>query len=204
MKPVKAFMYQDQQAHIKVHQNFLQDPKTAQLMGQNPQAQAIMAATMAHIQQHLAFAYRQQMEEIMQIPLPNPEDEDENIPKDAEVQISMMAAQASDVLLNRNKTEIAAQQAQQAQQDPLIQMQSQELQLKQAEEQRKAAKDQADVQEAAQRLQIERERIASQERIAMSSLQAKTEKDDEELVIKKVQELIKLEQLQNPKKGNNE
>jgi len=83
-------------------------------------------------------------------------------------------------------------------------MQSQELQLKQAEEQRKAAKDQADVQEAAQRLQIERERIASQERIAMSSLAAKTEKDDEELVIKKVQELIKLEQLQNPKKGNKE
>jgi hypothetical protein len=77
-------------------------------------------------------------------------------------------------------------------------MQSQELQLKQAEEQRKAAKDQADVQEAAERLQIERERIASQERIAMSSLAAKTEKDDEELVIKKVQELIKLEQLNKP------
>jgi len=204
MKPVKAFMYQDQQAHIKVHQNFLQDPKTAQLMGQNPQAQAIMAATMAHIQQHLAFAYRQQMEEIMQIPLPNPEDEDENIPKDAEVQISMMAAQASDVLLNRNKTEIAAMQAQQAQQDPLIQMQSQELQLKQAEEQRKAAKDQADVQEAQARLQLEHERIASQERIAAAQIQAKTEKDDADAVIKKVQELIKLEQLQTPKKGNNE
>jgi len=86
----------------------------------------------------------------------------------------------------------------------VLSSQSQELQLKQAEEQRKAAKDQADVQEAAQRLQIERERIASQERIAMSSLAAKTEKDDEELVIKKVQELIKLEQLQNPKKGNKE
>jgi hypothetical protein len=200
MKPVKAFMYQDHQAHIQVHMNAMQDPKIAQMIGQNPQAQAIQAAALAHINQHLAFEYRKQMEEIMQMPLPNPEDDEENIPRDMEVQISMMAAQASNQLLNRNKTEIAAQQAQQAQQDPVIQMQAQELQLKQAEEQRKAAKDQADVQEAAERLQIERERIASQERIAMSSLQAKTEKDDEELVIKKVQELIKLEQLNKPSK----
>jgi hypothetical protein len=200
MKPVKAFMYQDHQAHIQVHMNAMQDPKIAQMIGQNPQAQAIQAAALAHINQHLAFEYRKQMEELMQMPLPNPEDDEENIPRDMEVQISMMAAQASNQLLNRNKTEIAAQQAQQAQQDPVIQMQAQELQLKQAEEQRKAAKDQADVQEAAERLQIERERIASQERIAMSSLQAKTEKDDEELVIKKVQELIKLEQLNKPSK----
>ena len=194
MKPVKAFMYQDHQAHIAVHQNFMQDPKTAQIMGQNPQAQAIMAAAMAHIQQHLAFAYRQQMEEIMQIPLPNPENDDENIPKDVEVQISMMAAQASDVLLNRNKTEIAAQQAQMAQQDPVIQMQSQELQLKQAEEQRKAAKDQADVQEAQEKLAIERERIASQERIAGIQILAKTEKDEREHEIKRFQEKLKVQQ----------
>ena len=194
MKPVKAFMYQDHQAHIAVHQNFMQDPKTAQIMGQNPQAQAIMAAAMAHIQQHLAFAYRQQMEEIMQIPLPNPENDDENIPKDVEVQISMMAAQASDVLLNRNKTEIAAQQAQMAQQDPVIQMQSQELQLKQAEEQRKAAKDQADVQEAQEKLAIERERIASQERIAGIQILAKTEKDEREHEIKRLQEKLKVQQ----------
>jgi hypothetical protein len=204
MKPVKAFLYQDHQAHIKVHQNFIQDPKTAQLIGQNPQAQVMMAAAMAHIQQHLAFEYRKQMEEIMQIPLPNPENDEEAIPKNVEVQIAMMAAQASDVLLNRNKTEIAAMQAQQAQQDPVIQMQAHELQLKQAEEQRKAAKDQADVQEAQARLQIERERIASQERIAMSSLQAKTEKDDQEANIKTVQELIKLEQLEKSQKGNKE
>ena len=204
MKPVKAFLYQDHQAHIAVHMNAMKDPKIAELIGQNPQAQAIQAAALAHINQHLAFEYRKQMEELMQIPLPNPEDEDEDIPRDMEVQISMLAARASDQLLNRNKTEIAAQQAQQAQQDPVIQMQAQELQLKQAEEQRKAAKDQADVQEAAQRLQIERERIASQERIAMSSLQAKTERDDQDASIKKVQELIKLEQLQANQKGNKE
>ena len=143
MKPVKAFLYQDHQAHITVHMNAMKDPKMAQLIGQNPQAQAIQASALAHINQHLAFEYRKQMEELMQMPLPNPEDEDEHIPREIEVQISMMAAKASDALLNRSQTEIAAQQAQQAQQDPVIQMQAKELELKQSEEQRKAAKDQA-------------------------------------------------------------
>ena len=204
MRPVKAFLYQDHQAHITVHMNAMKDPKMAQLIGQNPQAQAIQASALAHINQHLAFEYRKQMEELMQMPLPNPEDEDEHIPRDMEVQISMMAAKASDALLNRNKTEVAAQQSQQAQQDPVIQMQAKELELKQSEEQRKAAKDQADVQEAVQRLAIERERIASQERIATMSVQARTEKDAVDAEIKKVSELIKLENIQKPQKGNNE
>ena len=200
MKPVKAFMYQDHQAHITVHMNAMKDPKIAALVGQNPQAQAIQAAALAHINQHLAFAYRQQMQDLMQLPLPNPENEDDIIPRDIETQISIMAAQASDQLLQRNQTEIAAQQAQQAQQDPVIQMQAKELELKQAEEQRKAAKDQADVQEAQARLEIERERIASQERIAAMSVQAKIEKDQTEAGIKQVQEFIKLEQLNKPSK----
>ena len=204
MRPVKAFLYQDHQAHITVHMNAMKDPKMAQLIGQNPQAQAIQASALAHINQHLAFEYRKQMEELMQMPLPNPEDEDEHIPRDMEVQISMMAAKASDALLNRNKTEVAAQQSQQAQQDPVIQMQAKELELKQSEEQRKAAKDQADVQEAVQRLAIERERIASQERIATMSVQARTEKDAVDAEIKKVSELIKLENIQKPQNGNNE
>jgi hypothetical protein len=206
MKPLKAFLFQDHEAHIKVHQNFMQDPKTAAIMGQNPQAQAIMAAGMAHIQQHYAFAYRKQMEELMQIPLPNPENDDESIPKDLESRISQMASQASDQLLNRNKTEIAAQQAQQAQQDPVIQMQAQELQLKQAEEQRKAAKDQADIQEAQARIEIERERIASQERIAGVQNLVKLEKDDREHEIKKLQEKLKVQQhvanVNKPQTGN--
>jgi hypothetical protein len=204
MKPVKAFLYQDHNAHIDVHMNAMKDPKIAALIGQNPQAQAIQAAALAHINQHLAFEYRKQMEEIMQMPLPNPENEDQEIPRDMEVQISMMAAKASDALLNRNKTEIAAQQAQQAQQDPVIQMQAQEIELKKSEEQRKAAKDQADVQEAQARLEIERERIASQERIATMSVQAKTEKDATDAEIKKIAELIKLENIQKPQKGNKE
>jgi hypothetical protein len=186
MKPVKAFLYQDHQAHITVHMNAMKDPKIAALIGQNPQAQAIQAAALAHIQQHLAFEYRKQMEQLMGMPLPTGE-EDEAIPKELELQISQMASQASDALLQRNQTEIAAQQAQQAQQDPVIQMQMQELQLKQTEEQRKSAKDQADVQEAAARLEVERERIASQERIAAAQIQAKTGKDQAEIEIKALQ-----------------
>jgi hypothetical protein len=188
MKPVKAFLYQDHEAHIKVHMNAMKDPKLAALIGQNPQAQAIGAAAMAHIQQHLAFEYRKQMEQMMGVALPTGEEEQEEmIPQDMEVQISQLAAQASDMLLNRNKTEVAAQQAQQAAQDPVIQMQAQELQLKQAEEQRKAAKDQADAAEAAARLEVERERIASQERIAQASLMSKQQKDQQELEIKAMQ-----------------
>ena len=199
MKPVKAFLYQDHQAHITVHMNAMKDPKMAELVGQNPQAQAIGAAAMAHIQQHLAFEYRKQMEQLMQVQLPNPEDDENMIPRDQEVQLSIMAAQASDALLQRNQTEIAAQQAEQAKQDPVIQMQAQELQLKQAEEQRKSAKDQADVQEAAQRLQLERERIASQERIATAQIQAKVGKDQAEIEIKAIQAM---NQANKPQTGN--
>jgi hypothetical protein len=191
MKPVKAFMYQDHQAHIKVHMAAMQDPKIMQLIGQNPNAQAIGAAAMAHIQEHLAFEYRKQMEMLMGIQLPSMED-DQNIPRAMEVEISRMASQAADVLLQRNQTEIAAQNAQQAAQDPVIQMQAKELQLKQAEEQRKAAKDQADAAEGAARLELEKERIASQERIAGAQILAKTEKDQKDAELKAMQAIASL------------
>jgi hypothetical protein len=201
MKPVKAFLYQDHQAHIQVHMNAMQDPKLAQLIGQNPQAQAIGAAAMAHIQQHLAFEYRKQMEDMMGIPLPTGEEENEEaIPRDMELQISKMAAQASDALLQRNKTEIAAQQAQQAAQDPVIQMQAQELQLKQQEEQRKMQKDQADAAAKAAQQQIEKERIASQERIAQASLMSKLQKDKQELELKAMQAVANVNKPQTGKK----
>ena len=200
MKPVKAFMYQDHQAHITIHMNAMKDPKIAALIGQNPQAQAIGASAMAHIQQHLAFEYKKQMQDMMGIHLPTGE-EDEAISRDMEVQISQMAVQASNALLQRNQTEIAAQQAQQAAQDPVIQMQAKELELKQAEEQRKAMKDQSDAAEAAARLEVERERIASQERIAGAQLLAKTEKDAMEVEIKRMQELSKMQQLTKPQTG---
>jgi hypothetical protein len=201
MKPVKAFLYQDHQAHIQVHMNAMQDPKLAQLIGQNPQAQAIAAAGMAHIQQHLAFEYRKQMEDMMGVPLPTGEEENEEaIPRDMELQISRMAAQASDALLNRNKTEVAAQQAQQAAQDPIIQMQAKELELKQAEEQRKMQKDQSDAAAKAAQLEIEKERIASQERIAQASLMSKLQKDKQELELKAMQAVANVNKPQTGKK----
>jgi hypothetical protein len=188
MKPVKAFMYQDHQAHIQVHMNAMKDPKIAQLIGQSPNAQAISAAAMAHIQEHVAFAYRQQMEQIIGSPLPNPEDEENAIPREMEVQISLMAAQASDVLFNRNQTEMAAQQAMQAAQDPIIQMQAKELQLKEAEENRKRQKDVLDAAAKADQLKIEKERIESQERIAGAQIGAKTAQSQEKLELEKMKE----------------
>ena len=206
MRPAKAFMYQDHDAHIAVHMNALKDPKMAQMIGQNPNAQAIGAAFMAHINEHLAYQYRRQMEQIMNIPLPDPNEENEQgIPRDMEVQISALAAQASNVLLNRNQNEIAAQQAQQAAQDPVIQMQAQELQLKQAEEQRKAQKDQADTQLKAEQLAIERERIASQERIAGAQLEAKAMTDQEKMQLQKLKDGFQISkemiEMNKPEKG---
>jgi len=170
MKPVKAFMYQDHEAHIKVHMNAIQDPKIAQMLSQNPQAQAIHSAALAHINEHLAFAYRRHMEDILGVQLPDYKEEDnEGIPREMEVKISAMAAQASDLLLNRNKTEMAAQQAQQAAQDPIVQMQQKDLAIKEAELQRKAKKDEADTMLRVQQQAIEKERIASQERMAIKT-----------------------------------
>jgi hypothetical protein len=186
MKPVKAFLYQDHQAHIQVHMNALQDPKIAALMGQNPNAQAIGAAAMAHINEHLAFEYRRQMEEMLGIPLPTGE-EDEGIPREMEIQISALAAQASDVLLQRNKTEEAARQAQEAAQDPVIQMQAQELKLKEEEIARKKQKDLYDAAAKADQIEVEEKRIASQEKIAGLQVGARLAKDQKELELKEIQ-----------------
>ncbi len=207
MRPVKAFLYQEHQAHIQVHMNAMKDPKIAALIGQNPQAQAISAAAIAHIQEHLAFEYRKQMEQIIGMPLPEG-DEDEGIPREMEAKISLMASQASDILLKRNQTEIAAQQAQQAAQDPVIQMQAQEMKLKEAEENRKRQKDVMDAAAKADQLNLEKERIASQERIAGLQVGAKTAKDKNDLELEKMKEGFKIGQAMNeanqPKKGNKE
>ena len=180
-KPVKAFLYQDHQAHITVHMSAMQDPKIMQLVGQNPQAQVIQNAMLAHINEHIAYEYRKQMESEMGIELPfHPDDDNDEseMPPELEVRISQLAAQASQVLLQRDKTEVAAQQAQQAQQDPIVQMQQQELALKGKEVQVKEKKLIADSAAKADQLQIERDRIASQERIAGMNAQIKVSQDD--------------------------
>ena len=188
MKPVKAFYYQDHQAHIQVHMGAMQNPKIAQIIGQNPQAQALQAAMLAHINEHVAYEYRKQMEEQMGIQLPFHPDEDDAderaIPQQLEVQISQMAAQASQVILQRDRNEIAAQQAQQAQNDPIVQLQMQEMQIKQAELELKRQKLAVEAAAKTDQLDIEQERIASQERIAGLQVGAKVAKDKAELEAK--------------------
>jgi hypothetical protein len=191
MKPIKAFYYQDHQAHIQVHMNAMKDPKIAAIVGQNPNAQAIQAAMLAHINEHLGFEYKKQMEQLIGMPLPEDEDQ-EGIPKEMEVQVSRMASQASDMLLQRNQNEIAAMQAQQAAQDPVIQMQIKEQQLEEQELLRKKQKDVLEASAKADQIKVEKERIASQERIAGMQIGAKTAVDREELQFKKQVEGFKI------------
>ena len=182
MKPVKAFLYQDHQAHIQVHMAAMKDPKIMQLVGQNPQAQAMQASMMAHINEHIAYEYRKQMEMQMGIELPFHPDETDSterqMPEMLEVAISQRAAMAAQQLLQRNTQEQQAQQAQQAAQDPIIQMQQQELQIKQAEVDIKNRKLMADSAAKADQLAIERERIKSQEMIAGMNAQIKVAQED--------------------------
>ena len=162
-KPVKAFVYQDHQAHIQVHQSAMQDPKIAQIVGQNPKAQMIQAAAMAHINEHVAFEYRKQIEEQLGIPLP---EMDKELPKDMEVEVSRMMALAAQKLLTKDQAEAAQKQAQQAAQDPIVQMQQQELMLKQKEVELKEKKLAMDAAAKADEIDLERERIEAQKEIA--------------------------------------
>jgi hypothetical protein len=164
-KPLKAFIYQDHKAHIIAHNNFIKDPLTAQVIGQNPQAQMMMAAMQAHIAEHFGFEYRQMIEQQLGAPLPYLKEDEDTVPEDYEVQLSRLIAQASQQLLQQNQSQAAQQQVQQQAQDPIIQMQQQELQIKAQDVQRKANKDQMDAKLKEEQLQIERERIASQENI---------------------------------------
>jgi hypothetical protein len=129
-KPVKAFLYQDHESHIKVHTAAMQDPIVQQLVGQNPQAQMIMGAMQAHIAEHVGFAYRQKIEQALGVALPNPEDE---LPPEMEKEISRLMAEAAPQVLAQSQAMQAQQQAQQNAQDPVLQMQMQELQIKQGE-----------------------------------------------------------------------
>jgi hypothetical protein len=161
-KPLKAFIYQDHESHIIAHTNFMKDPLTAQVIGQNPQAQLMAAALNAHIAEHFGFKYRQMIEQQLGAPLPYLKDDEETIPEEYEVQLSRLVAQASAQLLQQNQAQAAQQQAQQQAQDPIIQMQQQELQIRAQDVQRKAQKDQADIQLKQEQINVERERIASQ------------------------------------------
>lgn len=177
MKPVKAFIDQDQQAHIMAHTAFMQDPLIQQSVGQNPQATAMQAAMQAHIAEHIGFAYRAQLEQMLGMPLPTPDSEEE-LPMSVQNQIAAMVAQATQTMAAQHAQEQQAQQAQQQAQDPLIQLQQQELQIKAQDIQRKAQKDQVDAQLKMQQQQIERERINAQATAEAQRLQAKIRADD--------------------------
>lgn len=192
MEPLKAFIYQDHQAHITVHMSAMQDPKIMQMMGQNPNAQMIMGAMMSHIQEHIGYAYRQQMEEMIGVPIPFSEEDDYDLPEEVELQIARLAAPAAQKLLQMSQSQVAQQQAQQAAQDPLVQIQQQELAIKQQDSATKQQKVQIDAQAKAEQLRIEQERIASQERIAAMQNQAKVEKDRTQLAMQSEIEHTKL------------
>ena len=156
-KPTKAFIYQDHKAHITTHMSMLQDPMIMQMMGQSPMAQQMQGAIMAHMAEHMAFAYRQQIEEQLGVPMTAP---DQELDEQTEVQLSRLVAQAGQQLLQSNMQKAQQQQAQQQAQDPALQMAQAELQLKQAEMQRKAQNDQMDFQIAQGKLQLEQQRLA--------------------------------------------
>jgi hypothetical protein len=173
-EPVKAFMYQDHESHIKVHMSAMQDPTIMQLVGQSPKAAQIQAAAMAHIAEHVGFAYRQKIEQQMGVALPP---EDEKLPPEVELALSNMMAQAAQQVLQQSQAQQAQQQAQQQQQDPVVQMQQQELQLKSREVDIKEKKLQIDAAVQADKLQLEEKKLAVTAASQADKLQADQERD---------------------------
>jgi len=159
-KPTKAFIYQDHDAHIAVHSSMMQDPMVMGQMGQNPMAQQMQAAIMAHIAEHVAFQYRNQIEERLGASLPAPNAE---LPEQVEVQLAKLVAQAAQQLTQIHQGEAAQKQAQQQQQDPIVQMQQQELQIKQQDAQTKAQKVQGDLAIKQQELQLKAQEAATRQ-----------------------------------------
>ena len=176
MKPVKAFSYQDHESHIAVHMSAMQDPKIISLLQGNPQAPQLQAQMMAHVNEHIGFQYRREIEKQLGTNMPPQQMDDENEEKDVnmtpemEARMSPMLAQAAQKLLAQNQQAAAQQQAQQQAQDPIIQMQMQELQLKAQEQQRKAKKDQDDMAVKMKQLDIEAQRIKSQQLISAGQM----------------------------------
>lgn len=173
--PIKAFLYQDHEAHIIAHQSFMKDPMIAQSIGQNPQAQQIMAALNAHIAEHLGFRYRSQLEEKLGVTLPAP---NEALPEEIEIQLARLVSEGGKQLTAQHEQEAAQKAAQQKQQDPVIQLQQAELQVKQQDVQRKAQKDQMDAQ------------------LKQAELQRKMQKDQADVAVDQQQLEIERQELQ--------
>jgi len=201
LKPAKAFSYQDHKAHIQVHMAPMQDPMIMQLLQNNPQAPQMQAAMQAHIAEHLGMQYRIEIEKRLGIQLPAQYDEsgEENqIDPALEAKLAPLLAQAAQQVLQQNQAQAAQQQAQQAAQDPIVQMQQRELAIKEADQQRKTQKDQADAMLKAKQLSIEEQRIMAQAKDAaertkndMLKTAAQMRDDREKLIMKDVLEVMK-------------
>ena len=178
-EPVKAFMYQDHEAHIQTHMAAIEDPKIMELMEQSPTAQVAQAAMAAHISEHVAFGYRASIEKELGANLPGPE---EALPEDIELRLSRLVAPAAAQLTGKDQREAQMQKQMEQAEDPIIQMQQQELQIKQQQAQAKAqsdmAKIQADLQKAADKSSLERERLSQQERLERAKLGARIAADN--------------------------
>jgi len=175
-KPVKAFIEQNHEAHIQTHMAAINNPKVQQLMQMNPQAQMILAAAMAHINEHIALEYRRQVEETIGGPLPSEEQNKEISPEVADM-IAVRAAQATTQITQRDTQEAKQKQNEQQMQDPVVQMQMQELQLKMKDLELKAQKQFSEAAAKADQLRIEEARIAAQKEIAAMQIAAKQETD---------------------------
>jgi len=180
VKPLKAFIYQDHDAHIAAHVSFMQDPNITQMIGQNPQANQIMSALQAHIAEHLGFSYRKQIEDKLGVPLPAPNEE---LPEEIELELSRLIATASSQLTQQHKQEAAQKQAQQQAQDPIMQMKQAELQIKGQEAQRKAQKDQTDAQLKQAELQLKAQQIQADATINTSKLELEEKEVSAESII---------------------
>ncbi len=173
-EPAKAFFYQDHEAHIQVHMAAAQDPLIQQLVGQSPKAAQIMAALSAHVAEHVAYAYRQKIEQQLGMPLPPEKD---NLPPEMETALSVMMAQAAQQVLIQNQARAAQQQAQQVQQDPMFQMQMQELELEKAKVAIQEKKLAADAASQADKLELERAKAAANIELEQMKLQAQDQRE---------------------------
>lgn len=183
-KPLKAFMYQDHQAHISVHMSMLQNPMIMQIVGQNPMAQQMVASMQAHMAEHAGYMYRQKVEQQLGMPMPP---EDEKLPPQLELALSTMMAQAANQVLQQDQAQAAQQQAQQAAQDPVLQMQQQELAIRQQEVQIKAKKQQAEEDLATVRVGLDKEKIGGQLKLEAMKVGAQIESDKHKLAAQEQQ-----------------
>jgi hypothetical protein len=191
-KPTKAFIYQDHRAHISTHMSLIQDPMVMQMIGQSPMGQQMQAAVMAHVAEHMAFAYRQQIEEQLGVPMTAP---DAELDEQTEVQLSRLVAQAAQQLLQSNvqQAQMAQQQAQAQQmaQNPMVQMQQAELQLRAQELQRKEQDSQRDFAIAQEKIRLERERLAAEAQKEQMRLAAQERNNSKKLRADMVKTIMK-------------